>query len=82
MPDLDTDLIDFIRPIAPVHIYEIAGELHSLSQNGAKWPRASAEHWKREIERLVKDGKLDETKGMITIAKAKANAPTQGTLFD
>ncbi|AMV31283.1 hypothetical protein VN12_04140 [Pirellula sp. SH-Sr6A] len=78
---MEADLVEFLRKVAPIHIFEAAGELHALSQNGANWPRASAEHWKRELEKLVKDGTLDEVDGMLSIAKVKRDAPRQGTLF-
>lgn len=78
---MEADLVEFLRKVAPIHIYEAAGELHTLSQNGANWPRASAEHWKRELEKLVKDGTLDEENGMLSIAKVQRDAPRQGMLF-
>lgn len=80
MPD-DTDLIEFIRGNRePYDLDEAAEELHKLGRLGAAWPRASAVEWKREFQRLVSEGKLNECNGMLTVAKVESLK--QGSLFD
>lgn len=74
-------LITFIRGIQPVSIFEAAGELATLGEHGAAWPRASAEHWRRELTKLVNDGWLTETNGMLSVAVQRGDTPTQGMLF-
>jgi hypothetical protein len=66
MNDLDADLIEFIRTYrGPYAIYEAAGDLAALGDNGGNWLKANAQHWKRELGRLVLDGKLQEVDGLI-----------------
>lgn len=79
---MDTDLIRFIQSNRePTSIYMIAAELETLGYLGADWPRATAEHWKREIIRLVDKNELtmDEA-GLVWLAK-QGEAPKQMTLF-
>jgi hypothetical protein len=76
------DLIDFIRSYrGPVKLSEAATELHHLGNLGADWPRASFEHWIRELEQLAKNGKLQiDAKGMVSVPREEAG-PTQMTFF-
>jgi len=56
---MDADIIKFVIGYnEPRSIYYIAGELETLGRCGAEWPLATAENWKREILRLVKDREL------------------------
>lgn len=79
---MDTDLINFIQSNRePTSIYLIAAEMETLGYLGADWPRATAEHWKREILRLVDKNELTmDDAGNIWIAK-KGGEPKQMTLF-
>ena len=74
-------LITFIRGIQPVSIFEAAGELETLGRCGAGWSRATADHWKRELTKLVNDGLLEEINGMLSVAVHRGDTPTQGMLF-
>ncbi|AMV30858.1 hypothetical protein VN12_19795 [Pirellula sp. SH-Sr6A] len=74
------DLLQFVRGAQPSSIYELAGELAMLGESGAAWPRASAEHWRRELQSLIDSGKLVEVGGNISVAVTAK--PMQGTLFD
>jgi hypothetical protein len=74
------DLLQFVRGAGPCSIYELAGELAMLGENGSTWPRASAEHWRRELQALIDDGKLVDTDSNISVAVTIK--PKQGTLFD
>jgi hypothetical protein len=68
MNDLDADLIEFVRTYrGPYPIYEAAGDLAALGDNGGNWPKANAQHWKRELVRLVLDGKLQEVEGGLIV---------------
>lgn len=68
MNTLDEDLIEFIRTYrGPYAIYEAAGDLAALGDNGGNWPKANAQHWKRELGRLVADGKLQEVEGGLIV---------------
>ena len=68
MNELDADLIEFIRTYrGPYPIYEAAGDLAALGDNGGNWPKANAQHWKRELDRLVLDGKLQEVDGGLIV---------------
>lgn len=77
---MNDDLINFVRGAQPCSIFELAGELATLSENGAGWPRASAEHWRREIQKLVDEGNLVDDGGNISVALH--TKPRQATLFD
>ena len=77
----DSDLIEFIRGNRePYKLDEAAEELHKLGRLGAAWPRASAVEWKRELQRLVDEGKLVDSNGMLTVARVESLK--QGSLFD
>lgn len=66
------DLIDFIRGYRePVSLDEAAMELHSLGNAGAAWPRASVQDWRRELIKLVSDGKLTCNDGMLSVHKVE-----------
>jgi hypothetical protein len=68
MNTLDEDLIEFIRTYrGPYQIYEAAGDLATLGENGGNWPKANAQHWKRELDRLVADGKLQAVEGGLIV---------------
>jgi hypothetical protein len=68
MNNLDADLIEFVRTYrGPYPIYEAAGDLAALGDNGGNWPKANAQHWKRELDRLVADGKLQEVDGGLIV---------------
>ncbi len=80
MSTMDTDLIDFIRGNRePIAITEAAEELSRLGNLGAAWPRASVEHWQRELQRLVDAGKLVRCGEMLSVAKQETMR--QGELF-
>lgn len=68
------DLIDFIRSFrGPVKLSEAANELHHLGNLGADWPRASFEHWMRELEQLAAKGKLDiDIEGLVSVPRREA----------
>lgn len=81
MPN-DNDLIEFIRSArGPFHIDAAAAELENLGgRPGVAWPRASAQDWKREFQRLVNKGKLTDSDGMLTVTRVESLK--QGSLFD
>jgi hypothetical protein len=80
MNSLDADLIEFIRTYrGPYAIYEAAGDLAALGENGGNWPKANAQHWKRELDRLLADGKLQEVDGGLIVPLSEE--PKQMTLF-
>lgn len=70
----DSELIDFIRSFRePVRLSEAATELHHLGKLGADWPRASFEHWTRELEQLANEGKLDiDIEGLVSVPRGEA----------
>lgn len=78
---MDADLIQFVASSRePTSIYLIAAELETLGYLGADWPRATAEHWKREILRLVEKNELTiDDAGLVWIKKKEE--PKQMTLF-
>lgn len=81
MPDKDADLIEFVRGNRePFAIDEASSELAFLGRSGTGWPQATTEHWKRELQRLVNEGKLTECDGMLTVARVESLK--QGSLFD
>lgn len=68
MSSLDADLVEFVRSYrAPYPVYEAAGDLAAIGANGGNWPAAGAQHWKRELDRLVADGKLQEVDGGLVV---------------
>lgn len=79
---MDADIIRFVSSYRePTSIYLIAGELETLGERGADWPRATCEHWKREILRLVDKNDLTmDDAGSVWLAK-QGEAPKQMTLF-
>ena len=80
MNDLDADLIEFIRTYrGPYATYEAAGDLAALGENGGNWPKANAQHWKRELDRLLADGKLQAVEGGLIVPLSEE--PKQMTLF-
>ena len=80
MSSLDADLIEFVRTYrGPYPIYEAAGDLAALGDNGGNWPKANAQHWKRELDRLVADGKLQEVDGGLIVPLSEE--PKLMTLF-
>jgi hypothetical protein len=80
MNDLGADLIEFIRTYrGPYAIYEAAGDLAALGDNGGNWPKANAQHWKRELDRLLADGKLQEVDGGLIVPLSEE--PKQLELF-
>jgi hypothetical protein len=77
----DSELVAFVRSYRePVKLTEAASELHALGSNGADWPRASQEHWIRELEQLVKAGELAEENGFVSIKRREEI--TQLNLFE
>jgi hypothetical protein len=77
---MDADLIEFIRTYrGPYPIYEAAGDLATLGASNTNWPAATAQHWKREFDRLVADGKLQEVEGGLIVPLSEE--PKQMTLF-
>ena len=68
------NLIDFVRSFRePVKLSEAANELHHLGNLGADWPRASFEHWIRELEQLADKGKLTiDTEGLVSVPRGEA----------
>lgn len=79
---MDADIVRFVASYRePTSIFLIAGELETLGERGADWPRATCEHWKREITRLVeKNDLVMDDAGLVWIAK-KGDAPKQMELF-
>lgn len=79
---MNDDLVEFIRSYrGPVKLSEAASELHKLGNLGADWPKASQEHWIRELEQLAKNGKLQiDTDGLVSVPRGEAG-PTQLELF-
>jgi hypothetical protein len=56
-------LLEYVRTSrVPSTIFEIAADLANLGANGANWPRASAQIWKRDLEAAIAQGvlRLDE----------------------
>jgi hypothetical protein len=78
----DSNLIDFIRSFRePVKLSEAASELNHLGNFGAGWPKASFEHWIRELEQLANKGKLTiDNKGFVSVPRGEV-AQTQLELF-
>lgn len=77
---MDADLIEFVRTYrGPYPLYEAAGDLAALGASGGNWPAATAQHWKREFDRLVADGKLQEVDGGLIVPLSEE--PKQMTLF-
>lgn len=78
----DQDLIQFVRSnIEPLSIDEMATDLETLGRSGADWTRASKTSWKREINRLIHEGKLlKDDEGRVS-CPAEEKELTQGTLF-
>lgn len=65
-----SELIEFIRSYRePVKIVEAAAELHHLGKLGADWPKASVQHWTRELEQLAKQGLLELRDGILSVPK-------------
>lgn len=68
-------LLEYVRTSrAPSSIFEIASDLANLGANGADWPRASAQIWKRDLEAAIAQGvlRLDESGNVrMPIAAAK-----------
>lgn len=78
---MSNDLVEFIRSYrGPVKLSEAATELHHLGNLGADWPKASFEHWIRELEQLVKSGELAEDDGFVWIKRQEE--VTQLNLFE
>jgi hypothetical protein len=77
------DLIEFIRSFRePIKASEAATELHHLGNLGADWPRASYEHWCRELLRLVTEDKLQMSKdGYLSVPIVTDDRPKQQELF-
>ncbi|XZE18783.1 hypothetical protein SH449x_004088 [Pirellulaceae bacterium SH449] len=77
----ESELIEFVRSYRePFPISMAATELHHLGNLGADWPKASYEHWVRELEQLVDKGLLDLTNGCLTVARVESLV--QKSLFD
>jgi hypothetical protein len=76
------DIVEFVRSYRePVKLTEAASELHKLGNLGADWPRASYEHWMRELEQLANEGKLlIDAKGLVSVPRGEAGQ-TQLRLF-
>lgn len=79
---MDADIVRFVASYRePTSIFLIAGELETLGERGANWPRATAEHWKRTITKLVDENKLTmDSSGCVWIV-ANSDAPKQMELF-
>lgn len=74
-------LIAFVSDYPRLSVREIAGELEDLGKHGAAWPRATANHWKREIEKLIERGELVEVDGVVKLPVVTDDRPKQMTLF-
>lgn len=83
MTSTDTDLIEFIRGFrGPVPMREVTKELETLGKHGADWPRASVDHWRRELLRLAATGQLKCDKDLnLSVPFVTDDRPKQGTLF-
>jgi hypothetical protein len=68
-------LLEYVKTSrVPSSIFEIASDLANLGANGADWPRASAQIWKRDLEAAIASGvlRLDENDCVrMPIAAAK-----------
>lgn len=65
----------------PMSIWEYAAELENNGKLGAEVPKASAQHWKREIESAIAKGLLVEDSEGNVRAPALDAGPKQLTLF-
>jgi hypothetical protein len=66
----------------PMSVWEYAAELENNGKLGAEVPKATAQHWKREIEQAIAKGLLVEgTDGNIRAPALDAGIPKQLTLF-
>jgi hypothetical protein len=62
-------------------ITEIANELHLLGEHGAEWPKATVEHWIRDLKKLANEGQLTiDEHGMVWVPIG-GDKPKQMTLF-
>lgn len=79
----DSELIDFVRSYRePVKLTEAASELNHLGNLGADWPKASFEHWIRELEQLADKGKLSiDDKGLVSVPRGEVAGHKQMELF-
>lgn len=79
---MESDIIRFIASYRePTSIYQICAELETLGENGADWPRATCENWKRTITKLVDENKLTmDSSGCVWIV-ANSDKPKQMELF-
>lgn len=80
---VETDLVEFIRTWRePVRLQTAASELNHLGNFGADWPKASFEHWCRELETLVNKGLLViDNEGQISVPVVMDDRPIQQSLF-
>ena len=74
-------LIAFVSDCPRLSVWEIAGELEDLGKHGAAWPRATANHWKREIETLIERGQLVEVERVVKLPIVKDGKTKQMELF-
>lgn len=82
-PDIDEELLLFIGRVQPVAVDEIVDELIALGQRGSQWGRASRTHWTREIDRLVKDGRLSrDASALLRVVERTSDVKQQLNLFD
>ena len=65
----------------PISIWEYAAELENNGKRGAEVPKASAQHWKREIENAISKGLLVEDQEGNVKAPALDVGPKQLSLF-
>lgn len=57
--DLHASVVDYVKSSrVPMSIFEIAADLAKLGEHGAEWPRASAQIWKRNLEKAIEEGFL------------------------
>lgn len=76
-------LIEYVsRSRAAMTILEIAADLAALGKHGADWPRASADAWKREIEKAISEGSLVvDGSNCVRLPQNKSDGVKQLDLF-
>ena len=65
----------------PLSLWEYAAELENNGQRGAAIPKATAQHWKRQIEQAIEKGSLVEHSDGTVRACMPDAGPKQLTLF-
>ena len=67
--ELETDLLEYVKYSNRLGytLGEIADELARFGRLGLGWPVASAEQWLKVGELMVRDGRLVQSAGKITL---------------